>query len=509
MKTHIFAVFFLLSLAAALDTFGALVERENLNETEVVAYYSNTDQSSGLQEFTPIRNTITQSGTQYYSFSVNSSTGLGEYYEYLVFLTGNICLQPDDLAASANESLTVYYSFNSLMLTDLENSEMTHFDNGYFQALAEVAVSSTSLILYIGVRAPESTNTSASWSYEIGVSQNDLVYQWDDRSFTQVVDTDDQGVLIVTGNLTTVSNTSLSDYNASQSSLQLLVFDYAQKNHFATLNSSWCAVRNGPYINFGDNYLTSYTSRGGMLRQQFYVSGLNASSKYVAYLVSDLSGSLQGGTLYKQFEFETMSDNACRLLYDFEFCSEVAYLVPALSLEEYNSLLDLRSLYDDRALDLYANFSKALQQIACNTTSDAIFSPLRSCDDCSESYKNWLCAVTIPRCSTRNITGTVLRAANKSRNAFIDDYVVPPYDYYEVLPCVNVCLIMVRDCPADFAFACPGTNATMERSYSWDFGGMYSTCNFVGTLVEESAALAVSVAWKLLLVSIAFVMMAI
>lgn len=456
--------------------------------------------SKGLLEFDPISNQIGQSELQYYSFNVNASSGLGDNYELLIFLTGNICLEPSDRAASANQSLTVYYSFNGLMFLNFEIGQMVQFSDGYFQALADVPILSTNTVLYIAVRGPESTNTTALWSYEIGVSQNDLVFQWDNKPFATVVDTDYRSALVVTGNLTSSSDDS-SNWNASLSTYQLYVYSYENKNYLLNLQSSWCAVRNGPALLSTSSYTSSYTTRGGGLHQQFYVEGLNASTKYVAYLLSDFSGSSFGGVVYSQFEFETLAEDACTLLYDLDFCNEVAYSVPALSLLEYDTTDSLKTLYDDYAKKLYSNFSKALQQVPCNTTAEAIYLPIRTCDDCALLYKNWLCSVTIPRCSTRNITGYLYRDVNESRSDFVNEIVVPEQAYFEVLPCVNVCHAIVRDCPALFSFACPKTNATISKSYYWDTGAEYALCNFVGTqAVEESGARRMAaVLWAMLI----------
>lgn len=465
------------------------------------------DPSKGLHEFTPILNTIVQSELQYYSFNVNSSTGLGEYYQYLVFITGNICSQNRNQNASNHKSLSVYYSFNSLMFLDLSIGRMTSFENGYVQALTDVAIQKGGQsVLYIAVQAPESTNSTDSWSYEIGVSQNDLVFQYDEESFVQVVDTDHESALIVTGNLT-VNAHDLELYNASESTYQLYVYAYEYKDLFAATNSSWCAVRSGPALFATTSFVTSYTTRGGGLHQEFLITGLNASSKYVGYLLSDFRGSNFGGVVYKQFEFETMSTDACALIYNLEFCDQVGYSVPALSLEEYSSKSELKKLYDDNAKALYSNFSKGMQQIACNTTDDAIYSPIRTCDDCRTLYKDWLCSVSIPRCSTRNVTGYIYREANKSRNKFIDEEVVPPLSYFEVLPCVNVCQAVVRDCPAQFGFVCPKKNKSIQLSYYWDTGSEYISCNYVGVYAESSSgAQALRVATWMLMVG-AVVMM--
>lgn len=462
------------------------------------------DKLKGLLEFTPIRNTIGQSEYQYYSFSVNTSSGLGEYYQFLIFLTGNICEQPESIEANET-SLYVYFSFNSSMFQNFELGQLGTFKNGYFQGLADVPISNSDenedSILYIAVQAPELTNRTATWSYEIGVSQNDLVFQWDDRTWASLVDTDNDSALIVTGNLT--SSNDYTSLNATESQYALFIYSYDYKDYFNTLNSSWCAVRNGPALFSTSNFQSSYTDRNGGLQQQFYVSGLNESTKYIAYLVSDFKGTSFGGAVYQPFEFETLDNSACQLIYDLDFCSRVAYSVPAVKGIDKR---ELKTMYDENAHTLYTNFSKALQQIACDTEQDAIFSPIKTCTDCAQLYKNWLCSVTIPRCTTRNRTGYKYRTVGESRSTFIDEDLKPEFNYYEVLPCVNVCQAIVRDCPADFGFQCPLTNDTIKQSYYWDAGEGYVSCNFVG-IVESSTSFAVRsilVNWPLLVVVFTF-----
>lgn len=467
--------------------------------------------SKGLRDFAPIKNTITQSDTQYYSFAVNTTIGLGAYYQLLIFLTGNICQQPNNIQQS-DPGIAVYYSFNSSMVDDLSFAKMVLFEGGYFQGLADVPVTpagspeKNDTTLYIAVRAPQNTNNTAEWSYQLGVSQNDLVFQWDNRDWAQVVDTDDSSVLIVTGNLTvdianiTAETVALLDVNKSQYSLYL--YPYDQKDYFSSLNMSWCAIRNGPALTHLENNETTYTFRNGILQQQFYVTGLNDSTKYIGYLLTDFKGDgSSGGAVYQQFEFETLEAPACELIYNLDFCDMIAYLVPASLNMSKN---DVQTLYDNQAKDLYGNFSKALQQIACDTVDDAIFSPVTLCLNCASSYKDWLCSVTIPRCTTRNVTGSLLRRVNESRNDFINEVTSPTYPYYEVLPCINICQAIARDCPADFGFLCPTTNETIQLSYYWDVPGeQYATCNYVGRwLAKLSDALRVtkSVVWVIAVV---------
>lgn len=477
------------------------------NEVELAR--GKRDGDNLLYEFSPVANTILQSETQYYSFNVNSTTGLGEYYQFLIFITGNICLQPLEAAlAQNNASLTAYFSFNSSMFDDFEIGTMAHFENGYFQALQEVPMkspgSSDESILYIAVRAPENTNKSVEWLYQIGASQNDLVFQWDDRSWALLVDTDEDSALIVTGNLSSYDpgTMNITTMNVTElSSYQLYIYLYDYKDYFATYNRSWCAIRNGPSLLSSDHYETSYTTRSGGLQQQFYITGLNTSTTYIAYLVSDFRGSAFGGAVYQPFEFTTMENNACELIYDLDFCDKVAYSVPSSSNMKQD---ELKQAYDNRAEELYGNFSKALQQIPCDTISDAIFSPITSCKQCAASYKNWLCAITIPRCLTRNITGYKNRPVNDSRSEFINEEIVPPLDYYEVLPCVNVCHAIARDCPAQFGFRCPTKISQISKSYYWDIEGEYASCNYLGKTYVKSGALKLESTYLLLLPMILF-----
>ncbi|CAD1813175.1 Stretch-activated Ca2+-permeable channel component family protein [Candida parapsilosis] len=489
-----------------------------------VKHYSQSDKrktsSEGLQEFTPIIDTIAQSEVKYYSFNVNTTTGLGEYYEFLIFLTGNICTQPDNVDVN-DTSLAVYYSFNSTMFQNNEVGEMELFEDGYFQALADLPIYPTTTssvsssatptpgldddqrVLYIAVRAPQNTNVTATWTYQIGVSQNDLVFQWDNRPFGHIVDADDNSALLITENLTEYGG-DWGSLNASNSKYSLYVYPYEDKDIFKGLSKSWCAIRSGPAMMGPWNTDTTFTTRNGGIQQQFYVPNLNDSTHYIAYVVADFSGTEFGGAIYQQIQFETMTGSACKLIYDLDFCNRVAYSVPALGNQTQESDEEknlTKRIYDDHVKSLYQNFSKALQQIACDTVPEAIYSNVRSCDDCADSYRDWLCAVTIPRCVGKNATGYQLRNDTSQRNDFIKDVIQPVEDYYEVLPCVNVCHAIARDCPSDFNFQCPTRNESIALSYYWDedTGTQWPSCNYVGKMfIRRSFGLKLAANWVLL-----------
>lgn len=198
----------------------------------------------------------------------------------------------------------------------------------------------------------------------------------------------------------------------------------------------------------------------------------------------------------------------------------MAYAVPSNPFL-YNRTA-LTDLYDNNARTHYQNFNYSLQQIPCNTTNTARYSLAKTCDDCAHDYKNWLCAVTIPRCEDfsasdpwlqpRNIAqawwnGTKLQDtvhaaepssnatlrdrvyANSSRVALIDE-LVRPGPYKEVLPCEDLCYSLIQSCPASFGFACPVQGKGLEKSYG-NRGGNGAgnlTCSYLGAVYYVNGA---------------------
>ncbi|CAH2354932.1 stretch-activated cation channel Mid1p [[Candida] railenensis] len=473
-----------------------------------------------MSEYIPYFGSITQSSTQYFQFLVNTSSGVGSNYEFLIFLSGNIGQQPNN----TEDSLTFYHTFNASMLNstfDDNFATLNSFQDGYFEAIdvftppaygGSTPGSGDKETVYMKVVAPENTDKDATWEYAIGISQQNLVFQWDNRTWASVVDADDNSALIVTGNLTTTETITYgTDIAYNDSYYYLQIYPSSYNSSFEGLSKSWYAISKGPSLTTSSdsniNYTTTYIQRNGELQQQFYVVGLNESTEYIAYIYStyndvDSAGNTigSGGSIYEQFEFTTMSDEGCELIFDLAFCDKVAYAVPNGNSSQENDVL--KEMYDSNAKSIYQNFSKALQQVACNTTSDAIFSPLLTCDDCSESYKDWLCAVTIPRCSTRSIDGYKYREVNESRSDFINYAIQPMNPYYEILPCVNVCEAVVRTCPSVFGFACPTGNDTISLSYYWDTDDSeYPTCNYIGDTVISSFGSKLIMNWQVLVLA--------
>ena len=210
----------------------------------------------------------------------------------------------------------------------------------------------------------------------------------------------------------------------------------------------------------------------------------------------------------------------CALLFNLPFCSSVAYAAPA-NPQTFNTTEFLAQQYDQYAESLYQNFTYSLQQIPCNTTSSAQYSLARTCTDCDAAYRQWLCAVTIPRCEDFSNSAPYLQpravnypfinssyaggaegdpafsTANRSRIQFnssrnpMIDAVIKPGPYKELLPCKDICYDLVRSCPASLQFACPLAGHGLNFSY----GSPHSDevrCNSPWTGISGAAGLRVT-----------------
>lgn len=230
-------------------------------------------------------------------------------------------------------------------------------------------------------------------------------------------------------------------------------------------------------------------------------------------------------------------DDNCALIFDLPFCSEVAWSVPS---NPSMNLSTLVSKYDNFTQYYYYQFNKSMQQVACNTTDTARYSLATNCQNCSVAYKDWLCAVSLPRCNDfakvdapelgvingvnfpRNLAqafpnGTMVTNAtlttdltaaglneswlnriysNQSRFPQFIDEEIQPGPYLELLPCEDLCYSLIRNCPSTMGFACPKEPA-LSRGYA-----PVGRCNSPGNVFVLSAgnAMVPSLSWLLLLV---------
>ena len=180
----------------------------------------------------------------------------------------------------------------------------------------------------------------------------------------------------------------------------------------------------------------------------------------------------------------------CQIPRNLSFCTSVNYAVPA-NPSRFSTPEALGTWYDSQAQVFFQYFNQSLDQIPCDTAKTARYSLAVTCQNCTDAYKAWLCAVTMPRCvdysspdnytRPRNvyqdyINGTmapmtrpsdsnqVAITGNQSRYTMIDD-VIQPGPYKELLPCKQLCYGLVQSCPASLQFACPLQNHNLPDSY--------------------------------------------
>ncbi|KAL9099485.1 MAG: hypothetical protein Q9163_005022 [Psora crenata] len=480
--------------------------------------------TSGLPS--PIRQRHLESGE-----GVNAAAELKKRQDRrTVYISLNTCDQPS--AQSSNpglpEQLKLYISTSpDNQKPDADKHDYTvSVDEGF--GSIEIAASSD---VYFGISAPTNDNFNGPYNYELTASIDDFYAVYHDQPNCYFVDSDSRSALLYT------NDTVPSPINSSNPIFKewmdtppiFKMFLQNQENtEILGLQRSMCALQNHAQKREVTDFDTGMTIvGGGQPKQQFYAKGLNASSAYYAFIgiignATDAGGGVVngGGTLWKRTNLTTKSGPNCALIYNLTFCSEVAYAVPS-NATNMGNITALGEFYDDQANSLYVNFTKSLAQIPCNTTSSAQYSLAVTCDNCTHAYKQWLCAVTIPRCEDFSNTAFYLQPravaqkfinetygaqysddpsltqenknrlfTNSSRNPSIDE-VIAPGPYKEVLPCKALCYGLVQSCPAALGFSCPLEGHGLNYTYGSyiDVGLGKVSCNLPGRNMTSSASI--------------------
>ena len=334
--------------------------------------------------------------------------------------------------------------------------------------------------IYFSVAAPprDGNWTDSAFSYQVGVSSIKPLHSalaGDQNRFIFLQDSDFSAALLTTGNLT---SNELPNYQIWVNPSEVSVGENGIAASIqSALKWSWCGITNSNAQVTIENADRSMTTRGpgGLPKEQFYVHGLTPSTFYDAYITLQNNFS-QGGTVWPVQQFRTRDTETCQVIYNLGFCSEVAYSVPSNS-TLFNPVA-LGAFYDNLAESYYRNFSTTLQTFNCNTTNDAIYSLVSSCDTCKDAYHDWVCAATIPRCADLTNPATYLVTRNVSRNPIIDE-TLSPGKYKEVLPCADLVQSITRTCPANLGFRVPLKNA-FTAAYGQRSNNATVTCNAPG-----------------------------
>ncbi|RMZ91018.1 hypothetical protein DV736_g1737, partial [Chaetothyriales sp. CBS 134916] len=463
-----------------------------------------------------------------------------------VWISLNTCLQPsaNETAGGASTAmppqLQMYISQSDSNSkpgpgVDDPSQQTITVEGGYglFTATADSSV-------YVGIAAPNTTHFSGIWNYEIAASI-DAPYHSANTTWPNLyfVDSDNHAALLITNDTTQADSNStiFREWMSLQPPYGMFAIPHTSRSIYSVRNS-YCGLKNSASIftnleSIVNQNTASMTSRGlgGKPKEQFYLTNLTSSASYWGVLAMQGNSTASGagvvgggGIVYAAMNFSTKSQSNCALMYNLSFCSEVAYAVPSnpvLFPPLTGGYTQLAALYDSYAANMYNYFNYSLQQIPCNATSSAQFSLVRTCDDCARAYKQWLCAVSIPRCEDFNNTSPYLKArnlgqdfingssvtilpqyavggsqhvllsavaTNSSRNAIIDTD-IRPGPYKEVLPCQDLCWDLVQSCPAALGFSCPLSHAGLEDSYgSRSNNSGVISCSYLGAAYYLSAA---------------------
>ncbi|KAL8843147.1 MAG: hypothetical protein Q9170_000277 [Blastenia crenularia] len=411
-----------------------------------------------------------------------------------VSLTISTCDQPTwkaKGAPSAPSQLEVYVSVSTdNQKPDKGRSDsFISVDDGY----GTITLPAVSGDVWVGVRAPSSNDFEGAYKYELAASI-DAPYAaffegrttpWD--AVIAPWDTDAASSLLVTGNITNAwaNSSNFAAWMDMKHPFSVYVNKLSEPG-INGLSRSVCGLKTHAQIKTSTG---SMVKIGGQPKQLFYVAGLDNSSHYDMIMTLEPLNNRSiggGGAVWGKKSFTTKSDNNCQVIHSLQFCTDVAYAVPT-NLSFMTNMTGLASIYDDYAHDSYQNFNKSLQQIPCETTPSAQYSLARTCQDCDNAYKTWLCAVTIPRCADfssppnltylmpRNINaqkfvdgkdviegpiGSIFSKGNRStkhfgdsRNPMIDEQ-IKPGPYKEILPFMGT---IARETRSGFVIGQEGT----------------------------------------------------
>lgn len=472
-----------------------------------------------------------------------------------LYISANTCNQPGRI--SPNQTTMDPPQLTLFVSTSSENTspgpdkaqgsqKMLVFDEG-------AVMFNTSLDgdVYFSISAPEVSDryfdTALPYNFEVAVSLDGYYHSYDVETQPNFywIDSDASSAFLKTKNLTSrpeevvstppyvvfVQNTNNPNINGIQKSYCGL--------------SSWAQIR--PLQN-GKSQATVGLRQTGKGKdnttvQEFYISGLDASSNYTGIVALNTSVSLQkrqeadssgpslgGMVVYNAVNFSTKPIGACTFIFNLTLCTETQYAVPGNS-DNFPNGTALAAFYDNYTQTMWSNFDKVLQQTPCQAPATQRYSLAKNCDDCKNAYKDWLCSVAIPRCEDfsspnqtylqmRNINaafpnGSLVdesirtkhgnqKAFNSSRNLEIDDK-VKPGPYKEVLPCDNLCYELVRSCPASIGFSCPLPKS--DYSYGTSYAALDRrkelSCNYPGSGYYPSAAREMTVSWAMALALLA------
>jgi calcium channel MID1 len=244
-----------------------------------------------------------------------------------VYISANTCEQPRPLAASNTTAdppqLTLYVSNADSNqspgpLADAGSQFQVNFTEG--AVMFNLTVSGD---VYVGVHAPNATGYTGQYNFRVAASTDGYFYTYNERDDADLiwVDSDAQGALLITHNLTESTDPAVEQKIMSMQPYVMFAHNSGDKS-INGLKLSYCGLQNHAQIaatkngQFTSMVSTGMTKRGqgNLPKQQFFFSGLNSSASYLGILARDGNSSVSGnglagggGHVFKATSFSTKS----------------------------------------------------------------------------------------------------------------------------------------------------------------------------------------------------------
>lgn len=249
-----------------------------------------------------------------------------------IYISVNTCLQPQKVSGSAPSippQLTLYVSNSSdITCPNAATNGSSHVQSKALKEGAAVYKIQMTGDVYIGVSAPNiSTNFTGVYNFEIAASLEEYFHQIDESGLSQLLwmDSDSTSALLVSRDLT-------RDHSRAQQVMDAgppyeLFVENNESPSIDGLRHSICGLANNAQISAnraGNGKLNNLVrigmttrGQGGFPKQQFYFTGLNASSSYWGILYKARKASSNpkrqedasrgGGTVFAATQFNTSS----------------------------------------------------------------------------------------------------------------------------------------------------------------------------------------------------------
>ncbi|CAG8524940.1 11083_t:CDS:10 [Funneliformis mosseae] len=337
--------------------------------------------------------------------------------------------------------------------------------------------------LYIGVFAPKlSDDYFGHYWFQIGASTKDFLHKIPTVKGLILDDTDSTNALFRTVNI----SSKQPFYDVT----------FVEHKFVDGISQSLCAYTE----NRLNSKNVSYTTRElyGSFQSLITISNLKNGTKYSVLVKEE---SVNDPKFFVPMAFQTQSQNNCMIIKDLKFCDKVSYSVPKTISKTTEQELAIG--YDNLAESYFNNFKLTIDQYPCDDPRSK-YSLVRNCNDCKEAYKDWICAITIPRCANEDsIYGN---ERNKSRVEVSDETMKIDQPFVELPPCIDLCYNITRSCPESFGFSCPKSSNSTISTYGDIIDSQYLTCNSLGMDFSSISNLAIwfSIQWTLILLVIGF-----